>query len=60
MVKIKAKGWMIFYTEPLWDGDDDNYTACFEYKDKNGKHELTANFKSYGAAYGWLAERVEL
>lgn len=60
MPKIIADSWMIYYNKPLFKDDDENYSASYEYKDTNGKHEVTGNFKSYAAAFGWLAERVKL
>lgn len=60
MTKIKPTSWMIFWNEPLFEGDEDNYTASYEWRDENGKHEVTDNFKSYAQAYGWLAERIIL
>lgn len=57
--KIKAKSWSIGYYAP-WAGDVEPYNAQYEYEDADGRHEVTKDFGSYDAAYGWLAQRIIL
>lgn len=60
MSKIKPETWSISYWSADAIGDEASYTAQYEYRDKNGKHEVSNDFATYSAAYGWLAERIQL
>lgn len=58
MKKIKPKSWSIGYYGG-WN-DPQAYNATFEYEDEEGRHEVTKDFGTYDAAYGWLAQRLIL